>query len=130
MKTKKFRFVAFWDQVGWVAGTTTFNNVQQGDTLKQAVDRLEWSLKTTAAWYEGADRVPFEVMGLPDTPLPDFADERGTVPVTYRCPVKGRRYSGDLVIKWDPRRRLVPMATHDDRTSNVLLRLERVEQKR
>lgn len=100
MKTKKFRYVAFWDEVGWVAGMTTFNNVQQGRTLKEAVDRLQWSLKVSAERASEAGKAPFEVRGLSDTPLPDFCNDRGTVPATFHCPVKGRQYSGDIVVQW------------------------------
>lgn len=114
-RTQKFDYVAFWDEVAWVAGTTTFNQVAQGSSLSEAIESLKTCLRVVAVWDQSRGVRPFEVKGLAETPLDSFAKAAGCVPVVER-PVKGKRYMGSFVVEWDSREReeIVTTVNSDD----------------
>src|SRR5579863_5505862 len=101
MRSRTFEYVAFFDEVAWVAGTTTYNSVAQGEDLQQAVERLRESLWLDAIWTQADGEEPFANRGLPTTPLDSFTDTSDCVTADFGLDKKGRRYTGSITVEWD-----------------------------
>lgn len=103
MKGKRhFEFVAFWDQVAWVAGTTTYNAVSQGQTLARAVENLKYSLQLDAQFALNEGKQPFIIDYDGKKPLDSFTRTGGAQPMPRgrEEPRKGTRYRGALDVHW------------------------------
>lgn len=103
MKGKRhFEFVAFWGDVAWVAGTTTYNAVAQGQTLARAVENLKYSLQVDAQWALNEGKQPFIIDYDGKRPLDSFANPGNASPMPRgrEEPKKGTRYRGTLDVYW------------------------------
>ena len=96
---RTFEYVAFWDEVAWVAGTTGYNDVQQGQTLVEAVDRLRFSLYLHAVWA-GNDRRPFAVIDETRAPMDSFRNSEGAITCEPGQEQQGVRYRGYVEVEW------------------------------
>ncbi len=103
MRRRNFEFVAFWDTGAWVAGTTAYNSVAQGDTLEHAVRNLKQTLWLDAVWSQTDGRKPFSVDQPGLEPMDSFSNVQDTLSVTYKDPSKEERYHGNLIVEWDPK---------------------------
>lgn len=103
VRRRYFNFVAFWDEVAWVAGATTYNSLAQGETLEEAVKNLREQLWLDALWAQTDGKRPFEVFDETREPMKDFCDMTDTVSVSYNKPSKEVRYRGEFVVEWNPK---------------------------
>src|SRR5581483_1096311 len=101
MRSKTLEYVAFWSEIAWVAGTTTFNIVSQGDTLEQAVESLAYSLQMNALWDQSNGDDPLTRRDSSTEPLDDFTDTSDCVTADFGLEKKGRRYTGTVTVEWD-----------------------------
>ncbi len=103
MKSRHFEFVTFWEQGGWVAGTTTYNAVAQGQTPQRAVENLKYSLQIDAQLAINEGKQPFVIVHDGLKPLDSFTRTGGAQPMPRgrEEPRKGTRYRGTLDVHCD-----------------------------
>lgn len=104
MKTRRFDFVAFWDECAWVAGVTSHNEVAQGSTLNKAIESLKWQLGVNATYAEVYGKKPFIIEHDGMIVMEEFSKKRGlAVPQKGVEPKKGATYCGSFTVSWSPR---------------------------
>ena len=114
IKSRTFQFVMFWDQVAWVAGTTDYYYVSQGQTPEQCVESLQQGLYLTAVWCERDGHVPFDEGHMQaDAVPPEFKAIDEAVTFDHECAAdKEKSYTGSVTIEWEegenPKRRKQP----------------------
>lgn len=102
MKSRRFEFLAFWDQCGWVAGTTSYNAVAQGQSLNRAVENLKYSLQLDVQFALNEGKQPFVIDYDGKRPLDSFTRTGGAQPLPRgrEEPKKGTKYRGFLDVHW------------------------------
>ena len=100
IRSRDFEYVAFWDEVAWVAGPTGYYYVSQGDTLERAVDNLKGGLQLTAMWCQTEGKEPFTEKEGKDPPV-EFSNTEDCVTAEFGLETKGRRYVGSITVEWN-----------------------------
>jgi hypothetical protein len=100
---RELEFVARWDQFAWIAGTTRYNVMGQGATLKEAIDSLLLCLESCVVWARQEGREPFY---KDPGPIDEFRSAKDCLPLRegIREPQRSRRYTGNVILDMNVKR--------------------------
>ncbi len=109
MAERTFEIIAFWDTCAWVVGTTTFNSVAQGRSLRTAIQRLRQTLLLEIDYRWTSVAEPLSVTHPTRVPLPSFVPRGNEIP--EQLPItasheeprldRTKRYIGSIIITYN-----------------------------